>query len=339
MMQSKAYPLSDGNRNLVVLENDHVRIVVWPDMGAALLDFVDKATGLDAMFKNPNVPRAQQHLLHQPVAGNSDLYDVLDGSWFLSAPTGFFPVDYFGASIGAHGEFRSLPWEWEILQPSADRVQVRVRGHSVRTPFVMERTWELASDSRVLSWDETLTNRSRSDRPCAWLHHPAFGGDLIVGAELKVRAKTVVTHHFDRTQLKPSYRGPWPMVPLHSGNGERDCSQVPEAGNGVDHSIQMTDFDVGWGCLWNDRHQLGFALRWDEQFFPWAWSWAHAGGIEDYPMWGQGHLMTLQPGTSPVGNFNDLVKAGQVVTVPAGGSLKTRLLSGFTDSSDQIWDL
>lgn len=336
---SKVYSQVSGTRNLLVLENDWIRVETWPEIGAAVVGFIDKQSGLDVMFKNPNVVRPQAQLMTQPVKTNSDLYDVLDGSWFVSAPTGFFPVDYFGAPIGAHGEFRSLNWETTIEKDSGDILRVRVTGHSVRTPFVLERVWELAYDSRILSWEETLHNRSGRSRPCAWLHHPSFGGDLIKGAELKVRANTIVTHHFDRTQVQPGFRGRWPEVPLNGQEGVRNCSLVPEEGNGVDHSIQITDFEVGWGCLWNAKQRLGFAMRWDEQFFPWAWSWAHAGGIEDYPMWGQGHLITLQPSTSPVGVFDDLVGAGQVLEVPAKSSVKTRMLTGFTNDPDLAWDL
>jgi len=338
IMEAKAYRETAGKRELLILENEHVRVVVWPEMGAALLDFVDKASGLDIIFKNPNCKVAQRHLMTQPVQGFSDLYDVLDGSWFLSLPTGFHPTQYYGAPIGAHGEFRSLEWEVEILESGPERARVKVTGNSVRTPLVMERIWELGAGSRTLAWEETLHNRSGKERGCAWLHHPAFGGDLIVGAELRVPAATVV-HDFKGAQLVAGHRGPWPKVPLAGTDGSRDCSKVPEADSGVDHSIQLTDFEVGWGCLWNEERQLGFAMRWDENFFPWAWSWAHAGGNEDYPMWGQGHLITLQPGTSPVGPWESLLESGQVKTIPAGGSVQTRMLTGFTNDPDAVWEL
>ena len=327
---------------LLIFENGRIRVTVWPENGAAVLGFEDMERALDVIWKNPLL-RPRRTLLTQPVARNSDLYDVLDGSWFVSLPTGFFPAEYFGAPIGAHGELRAVPFDVEILEESRERVCVKVVGKCIRTPFVLERTWELGRGSDVLAWDERLLNRSGTDRPCSWLHHPAFGGALIQGAELRVPARTIATYDFKRdvgSQVRQGYRGEWPYIPTTAADGPmRDCSRVPEAGSGLDHSVQLTDLEVGWGCLWNPPLRRGFALRWDERVFPWAWSWAHSGGIQDYPMWGQGHLITLQPGTSPVGPFSELVSSGQVAWVPAGGSIETRFLSGFTDQPDEPWVL
>ncbi len=333
---------------LLIIENRRIRVTIWPEHGSASLGFEDIGRKLDVMWKNPMVQPPRRTLLAQPIERNSDIYDVLDGSWFLSLPTGWFPTDSFGAPIGAPGEFRALPFESEVLEENRDRVRVKVVGRSVRTPFVLERIWELGRDSEVLIWEETLTNRSYKPRPCAWLQHPAFGGELIHGAELRVPARTIATYDFNRqigTQVKQGYRGKWPFIPELQGGGMRDCSKVPAAGSGLDQSVQMTDLAVGWGCVWNQALRRGFALRWDERLFPWAWSWARGGGRgaqsvgEDYPFWGQGHLITLQPSTSPVGRFPELVSAGQVAMVPAGGSLSTRLLSGFTDQPDDPWAL
>src|SRR5690606_10009540 len=111
-------------------------------------------------------------------------------------PTGFFATEYFGAPIGLHGELRSVPFEVEILEESPERVRVKVVGKSIRTPFVLERTWELGRGSEVLVWDEKVVNRSGKDRPCAWQHHPTFGGALLHGAELRVPARTITTYDF-----------------------------------------------------------------------------------------------------------------------------------------------
>ncbi len=178
----------------------------------------------------------------------------------------------------------------------------------------------------------------------SWLHHPAFGGPLVEGAELRVACREVAVYHgFDpeKTQLQPGYRGKWPWVPETplGGRQQRDCSRVPEAGSGKDHSIMVTGFDAGWGCLWNPKLQLGFGLRWDETVFPWAWSWMNAGGPDDYPLWGRGHLATLQPGTSPVAPFPELLESGQVLTIPAGGFRETAFASGFISDPGDPLDL
>lgn len=332
--QPKANWIQDKGRDLLILENNCLRITAWPAFGGAVLGIVDCESGIDVMWHNPLLEPSGTCLSAQPVEGNSDLYDFLDGSWFLSLPTGFFPTSYFGAPIGAHGEIRSVCWEVVEITETDSRLDVRLVGNSVRTPFRVERTWTLLSGSRSLIWKERIINRSTRERPVSWLHHPAFGGPIVDGAELRVACREVgVYAGFDpeQVQVQPGYRGAWPWVPETplGGGQQRDCSRVPPAGSGKDHSIMLTGFDIGWGCLWNSKLQLGFGLRWDETVFPWAWSWMNAGGPEDYPLWGRGHLATLQPGTSPVAPFPELVESGQVLTIPAGDFKETTFVSGF----------
>jgi hypothetical protein len=193
----------------------------------------------------------------------------------------------------------------------------------------------------LLHWRETVENRAATPLPIAWLHHPTFGGALLDGAELVAPARTVRVFKADdpeSIQLQAGYRGRWPRVPEREGGGVRDCSVVPAAGSGKDHSVQLTDFEAGWGCIWNDRRQLGFAMEWDLDKFPYAWSWASSGGIPYYPLWGEGHIITLQPSTSPVGRFQDLVEAGEVLQVPAQGKVSTVLKTGFVNRARGPWE-
>lgn len=327
-------------RRLLVLENARFRVALWPDFGAALVSYIDRASGLDIIWRNPYGQPPRTRLLDQPVAGGSDLYDVMDGSWYVSLPAGFFAGDYFGAPIGTHGELRSLPWPVEQIDSRADELRVTLVGRSVRTPLVYRRELIVHRDSPQLVWRETLANRAAMPLPVAWLQHPTFGGPLLDGARLLTPAKTVCVFQADNPaslQLQAGYRGPWPFVPERAGGTLRDCSVVPPAGSGRDHSVQLTDFPAGWGCVWNEARRLGFAMEWDQKLFPYAWSWNCSGGVEQYPLWGEGHIITLQPSTSPVGRFPELLKSGKLLTVPARGEVTTELRTGFVHTPAGPW--
>jgi len=83
---------------------------------------------------------------------------------------------------------------------------------------------------------------------------------------------------------------------------------------------------------------LGFAMEWDSGLFPYAWSWNSGGGVEQYPLWGEGPLITLQPSTSPVGRFADLVKSGAVLQIPGRGAVTTEMTTGFVRSAQGPWE-
>lgn len=315
-----------------MLENAAVQVEIWPAKGGAITRYVDRASELDVIWRNPYGHPSRLHPLDQPVAGGSDLYDVMDGSWYVSLPNGFYAGSYLGAPLGTHGELRSLPWEVVELQHTETEARVTLRGQSVRTPLCYHRTLTLKKDDARLFWREGVENRAAFSLPVAWLQHPTLGGPLLEGARLLVPARTVrVAMADDPTslQLESGYEGAWPWVPERTGGGRRDCSVVSPADSGLDHSVQLTDLREGWGCVWNEERNLGFAMEWDLDLFPYAWSWNSAGGIAQYPLWGEGHIITLQPSTSPVGRFEDLVATGEVMTLPPGETISTDMTTGF----------
>ena len=330
---------ADGRR-LLVLENGLARISLWPDMGGAIVSHIDRASGIDIIWRNSQCQPARSRALDQPMAGGSDLFDVMDGSWYVSLPTGFHPESYFGAPIGTHGELRSLPWTVDRIERRAGAVSVKLTGRSVRTPLVYRRKLTLRRGSALLHWVETVENRSAETLPVVWLQHPTFGGPLLDGARLLAPARTVRVFKADDPtgmQLESGYQGSWPLVPEREGGRMRDCSVVPAAGSGLDHTVQLTGFDAGWGCVWNEAKRLGFAIEWDRKQFPYAWSWASAGGILRYPLWGEGHLITLQPSTSPVGRFAEVLKSGELLQVPGRGAVSTAMATGFVTTPSGPW--
>jgi len=103
--------------------------------------------------------------------------------------------------------------------------------------------------------------------------------------------------------------------------------------------VHLTDFPMGWAGIWNPGLKLGCGLRWDEAVFPYAWSWAVGHGNDLYPLWGLGYTVTLQPSTSPMRPFPDLVAANEVKWVEGRGGIETTRAVGFTSSRDEVLEL
>jgi len=330
-----------GVQRRLVLQNAFCEIELWPERGGAIGRYVDRASGIDIIWRNPYGQPPLLRVLDQPMVGGSDLYDVMDGSWYVSLPNGFFAGDYFGAPLGTHGELRAVPWVVEKPNTvAAGALSVTLVGRSIRTPLVYRRTLLLRAESPRMQWTETVENRGPEPLPIAWLQHPTFGGPLLDGASLIAPAKTVRVYKTDTPaaiQLEAGYSGTWPFVRERGSERMRDCSIVPPANAGTDHSVQLGDFAAGQGCIWNEAKGLGFAMEWDLKTFPYAWSWNCAGGIPRYPLWGEGHIITLQPSTSPVGRFADLMKSGDLLTIPARGAVSTKLTTGFTHRPTGPW--
>ena len=323
-----------------MIENSIYRVELFPEQGGAITSYVLKASNLDIIWQNPYGQPPRTRLLDQPVAAGSDLFDVMDGSWYVSLPNGFFAGDYFGAPVGTHGELRAVPWIVEEIKSTRTELTVTLRGPSVRTPLVYVRELTVRAGGALMEWRETVQNRSAEPMPIAWLQHPTFGGPLLDGARLLTPARMVRVAQMDNPaaiQLVAGYAGSWPYVPERVGGAMRDCRIVPPANSGLDHSVQLTDFDAGWGCVWNEQHQLGFSMQWDLEVFPYAWSWACGGGVKRYPLWGEGHIITLQPSTSPVGRFPNLLNDGALRVIPAKGEVSAAMKTGFVNVAEGPW--
>jgi len=326
----------------LAIENECVRVVIWPAHGSDLVEFRHKPSDLDVLWKNARVWPPRARALDQPHAIRSEFYDTFHGGWFVSLPNGFFPGPWprkDGPMFGCHGELQSVPWEVEVVSCDSDEVVVRGIGRSVRSPLRLERILRLHSGSPVLQWQETLHNESATRLPVAWLHHPGFGGPLIDGAIVVTSARRVGVPPTSRpglSQLKPGHDGLWPHVPEESGGANRDCRLVPPKGSTNEHVLHLHDFPYGWGAIWNEERRLGFGLRWDETVFPYCWSWACGRGGDGYPLWGSCHTITLQPSTSQLLPFDRLLELGQVAWLDAHGHIATSMQVGFISASEEI---
>src|SRR5437868_9039460 len=89
----------ETERRLLFIENECFRVGIWPEMGGAITHYVDRATEIDVIWRNPYAWPPRLQVLGLPMARGSDLYDLMDGSWYVSLPSGSHPTDYFGAPM------------------------------------------------------------------------------------------------------------------------------------------------------------------------------------------------------------------------------------------------
>ena len=109
--------------DLLAIENEKLRLVVWPEHGAEVIELRHKPTDLDALWKNPRVWPPRRLPLDQPHGTRSEFYDGFHGGWFVSLPNGFHPCEYEGAPIGCHGDMRSVPWSADVVREEPPREQ------------------------------------------------------------------------------------------------------------------------------------------------------------------------------------------------------------------------
>ena len=315
----------------VALENSHIRVVVLAGKGSDIYEFRHKPSGIDLLWKTPwGVTNPQTYVQDTP--GTSPAFlDLYPGGWQELFPNAGGSCTYKGAALGFHGEVCKVPWEYRITERSSKRVSVKFSVRTVRTPFLLEKTLALEKDSPTLILEETVSNQGAEPMDFMWGHHPAFGAPFLSEhCRLFVPAKSVeVSHAIPGQILTPEARfESFPVVKTADGR-DFDLSRMRPPCESIASLTYLTITD-GWYCLVNEQTRLGFALRWDVEVFRYVWLWEEFCGTRQYPWWGRGYVVGIEPQSSiPELGLREAIARGTQLCLQPGAKLSTRICASL----------
>lgn len=302
----------------VTIENDSLSVTILPGKGADIHRFVSKAHGLDLLWKSPWHPRRQHGALALAEAGSEAAWlDQYAGGWQWIFPNGGDACIYKGASLSFHGEASVREWDYTVRRCDGSAVEVQFRLATSRGPFHLVRTMRIERGLPVLLLDDTIENRGEEDMHYMWGHHPAFGAPFLDGGcRLTVPASRFVAHGTEiskHSRFDPGAAGSWPVA-LGKSGVPVDLSVLPPVKDRVTEFGYLSGLDAGWYALQNDRLNVGFALAWPKEVFPFVWLWEELRGSFGYPWYGRSYVAAFEPFSSMPGS--GLVKAIESGTAP-----------------------
>lgn len=317
----------------VSLENDRVRIVVLTGKGTDILEFKDKASGADVLFKTPWGVKNPQTYVQDTPERSAPFMDFYPGGWQELFPNAGSTCQYKGAEFGFHGEICKVPWESAVLEDNPQQVAVRFWVRTVRAPFLVEKTLRLKTGQAALEIEETVSNEGAEPMDFMWGHHPAFGAPFLdEHCRLFAPAGGVETAHaLPARQLLQPETGfdTFPKVRTHDGE-DFDLSRMWSPAARFTHLSYLIGLKDGWYCLVNEKTRLGFALRWDLQVFRYLWLWQEFCGTSQYPWWGRGYVTGIEPHSSiPGQGLEKAIERGTQLKLAPGKSLSTRLCASL----------
>lgn len=315
----------------VILENEHLRVIVLPEKGAEISALVYKPKDLDLLYKRGSLQKP--HPYPTALVNSEDGFiKTYAGGWQELFPNGGSACRAGNAYLGTHGEVFLLPWRWQILEDSPQRVAVRFWVRTMQMPFFLERTMSLERDSASLKIEEAIRNESTEELPFMWGHHPAFGAPFLDGScVLEAPAARVEVHEGEdgpNHRLAPGSCGEWPRMPGREGQ-EIDLSLIPTAESRTYDMFYLTQLNEGWFKLINHRLGLRVRLDWDVKVFPVLWVWQEFCGSSGYPWYSQTYALGLEPFTSystkAGSGLAEVMKAGGEARMVGGGQLSTEI--------------
>jgi hypothetical protein len=314
----------------LILQNEVIQVVILIDKGAEIIQFLHKPTDIDFLWHSLNE-------LHDPSnfapAGGTDatpFFDRWSGGWFEVFPNNGPGCDYKNTHLGFYAEVINIPWKYQILEDTPERVKIALWVKTFRMPFLLRKTIVIEKDKGVLQIEEQLTNFGNEQLHFAWGHHPVVGPPFL-DSSCRISApqcKVIVLNDEDGpdNRMKLFHESKWPFFEGVDGQ-QIDMRQVlPKESLHMDNCY-LTDYqNEAFVAVTNRNKEVGFALAWDPGVFKFMWLWQAFGGGEGYPWFKNSYQMGIEPWTSyPCSGLQAAIENNTAVLIDPGASIHTWL--------------
>lgn len=294
----------------VILENELLRVVILPGLGAKIWQITYKPADKDLLWQHPRIrPR--------PVPFGASYDDHFFGGWDELFPNDI-PETLNGEPEPDHGEIWSLPWEYEVRR-TAEEAEVRLWVETPVSACRMEKRIRLRAGEAKLRFRHRLTNLGRGGLPYLWKLHAAVKADANGRIDADAASAYIEDFGPPRTgRTKMSYA--WPFA--EGGDGAvhdmRRC--LPDTA-GINEFQYLTELRSGWCAYTDTASGIGLGLAFDKDVFRSCWLFATYGG------WRNLQTVILEPCTGYPISVNEGVGAGTHRTLPGGGTLETEVVA------------
>lgn len=255
------------------LENESLRTVVVPELGAKLVSLFDKRNQLEWLVDPGDRP--VKKVEYGAVFTDQDL-----SGWDEMFPTIVaceYPVrgEKYGALLPDHGEVWALPWALDSAP--VDTLKLSVEGFAL--PYRLTRTLVYrASDTLQMHYE--LVNLGQESLPYIWAAHPQF----VCGEEAEIRFPPQVNEVCNTIPAiwgwgEPETRFAWPQATRLDGQSMRIDRTGSASLKQARKFFALPETRVGWAGL--VRRPTGDWLRldWDPEKVPYLGLWIDEGAL------------------------------------------------------------
>ena len=262
---------------LVTLENDSLRVRIWPRMGGKITSIVVRThAGRRGI--------GDQELLHTPIhaynaATDASSFALSDaGGWDECLPS-VAACSMGKVEIPDHGDVWRRPW---TVVTKNDAIFAHVNAFSLPLRF---SRW-LSLDGPAMHLRYAVTNTGSESTAFLWSAHPLFKvdeGDRIVLPD-SVHQVRVEGTSMERLIRDEGYSA-WPHAetthPSREGYqshlGHYDLSTVGRLDGATSHKLFAGPLNMGWCGLYRAQLKMGIVMRFDPGHTPYAGLWVSQG--------------------------------------------------------------
>jgi hypothetical protein len=280
---------------LVILENEKLRLGVLAGKGADIVEINYKPRDLDLIWLTPGgVRNPVPHATTAPDSRGA-FDEIYLGGWQEMFPNAGGAMEVDGIPHRYHGEVHSIPWDVQIVEDTPEAIAVTFSVRMTTSPCLIERTIRMEHGQAGFRYDEVARNDSPLSTTFEWGHHITFGQPF-AGPGTRVTLPEGVTVH--ALPMPRDRRGgdtgsyAWPTAP-ESGV---DQGLLPERG-ALSEMIFLTGFepDATWYDVTPASGGPTCRVAWDGETMPVLWYWQEFGRGGGYPWFGRVYTVGLEP--------------------------------------------
>jgi hypothetical protein len=293
---------------VVRIENERIRVDVFPEVGAKIYNFVHKPSGRNLLWHNPRVPPARGSY-------GSLFDDHWSGGWDELLPNDLPCKTPSGETLPDHGEVWSQASEWEILEKSKDAAAIRFVIHGRILPTRFEKTIKLRAGDSFCSVEYAYTNLGATPIEFLWNICCALNISSATRLDIPARRGLIeATDPWNTLKFKPGTECEWPYATTPTG--ERvDFRTMPPPDAGVTDFQYLPEVLSGWFAVTDADARVGFGMAFPTEVFPHLSLFRSVGG------WRGQHLVSVEPSVGYPYDLAIAQKNGTVGRVEAGGVL------------------
>jgi hypothetical protein len=267
---------------VVRIENERIRMDVFPEVGAKIYNFIHKASNRNLLWHNPRVVPAR-------VAYGMLFDDHWSGGWDELLPNDVPFKTPSGEMLPDHGEVWSQESECDVVESHGDVASVRFVTHGRILPTRFEKTISLRAGEPFCSVQYAY--RNLGTLPIDFLWNICCALEISPETRLDIPARRGIieaTDPWNTLKFRPGTEYDWPCTVTPAGEPV-DFRIMPPEGSGITDFQYLPDLLSGWFAVTDVGTGVGFGMVFPTDVIPHLSLFRSAGG------WRGQSLVSLEP--------------------------------------------
>lgn len=321
-MNVSSHPTTWYGQEAVTLENETLRTVIVPALGAKLVSLFDKRTQQEWLISPGDRPLRKvpygASFVEQDMSGWDEMFPTIVACAYPA------PSNKYGIPLPDHGEVWPLTWKREAGRPGT--LSFSVEGKAL--PYRLTRSLAY-SDTATLLMEYQLENLGNERLPYIWAAHPQFvcgeAAEIVLPPQVMEVCNTIGE---EWGWGAPETKFGWPQAINLEGRQVRIDRTGPPSQKQARKFFVLPETQPGWAGLVRQPAGDWLRLDWDPDKVPYLGIWIDEGALN------HATVVALEPTT---GFYDSLAVAWEKneITVLEAGASQTWSLSVLLGTREQ----